>query len=461
MQDIVKYNEKRGELALWEQKTDANIKKNEVRKRYEVIMARAEAELEGRKSRLRHMLQAEQVSLQQELDSQRVNPAEYRKMRAEKARKLAQARELERQQLASELIMKQWKEGCDPLRHLESKQLLMNVVEVQKKQLLEKGIKEKAEKEKDAIFDLYSEQARAKQEQKEKEDHELRMKMDEELKLILDQQVKERTKQRDYVEEVRQQEIAALKSSWAQEAEQKKQQELVQHHKNQALGEELRAFKRMKQEEAKIELEKEREEDRRIVQEAIAKAKEEERKEKEISERQRDDARKYREHLKIQMQKEHEDETERDILIAQAEKEQWAKIEAVRKAQEDARNKLMEEVIESRNQQIAKKKFAKTMELQDREKDRVRIMEELKALDEIEKDSLSRVKAERKQHQLDIQAQIVAKEVTRDQRRKFEEHEHELALESERKYKSIIDNLLTNQGEPNTYFGRKTSKWYT
>ncbi len=37
------------------------------------------------------MLQAEQVSLQQELDSQRVNPAEYRKMRAEKARKLAQA----------------------------------------------------------------------------------------------------------------------------------------------------------------------------------------------------------------------------------------------------------------------------------------------------------------------------------------------------------------------------------
>lgn len=43
MQDIVKYNEKRGELALWEQKTDANIKKNEVRKRYEAIMAQAES----------------------------------------------------------------------------------------------------------------------------------------------------------------------------------------------------------------------------------------------------------------------------------------------------------------------------------------------------------------------------------------------------------------------------------
>ena len=97
----------------------------------------------------------------------------------------------------------------------------------------------------------------------------------------------------------------------------------------------------------------------------------------------------------------------------------------------------------------------KTTEVLDREKDRVRILEELKTLDEIEKESLARVKAERKQHQLDIQAQIVAKEVHKEQ---FEELEHELALESERKYKSIIDNLLTNQGEPNTYFGRKTSK---
>ena len=461
MQDIVKYNEKRGELALWEQKTDANIKKNEVRKRYEAIMARAEHELEDRRLRLRSLLQLEQASLQQELESQRVNPAEYRKMRAEKARKLAQARETERQQLASELIMKQWKEGCDPLRHLESKQLLMNVVKVQKQQLLDKQKKKKEEQDNDAVFDLYSEQARSKQEQKEKEDQLLRLKMDEEAKLILDQQVKERTKQREYVEEVRQKEIADLKSKWADEAEQQKKQDLIQHQKNQALGEELRAFNTMKQNEAKILLEKEREEDRRIVQEAIAKAKEDEQKEKEISERQRDDARKYREHLKIQMQKEHEDETERDILIAQAEKEQWAKIEAVRKAQEDARNKLMEEVIESRNQQIAKKRNDKMMELQDREKDRVRILDELRTLDEIEKDSLARVKAERKQHQLDIQAQIVAKEVHRDQTRKFEELEHQLALESERKYKSIIDNLLQNQGEPNTYFGRKTSKWYT
>ena len=461
MQDIVKYNEKRGELALWEQKTDANIKKNEVRKRYEAIMARAESQLEARKVKLRTKLEEEQLTLQQELESQQVNPQEYRKLRAEKARKLAQARERERQQLASELIMKQWREGCDPLRHLESKQLLMNVVEVQKKQLLDKGLREKEEREKDATFDLYSEQARAKQEQKEKEDQALMLQMDEEAKLILDQQVRERNVQKAFVEEQRQQEIAELKARWAQEEKDQKEQDFKQHQKNQALGEELRAFNTMKQNEAKVLLEKEREEDRRIVQEAIAKAKEEEEREKEISERQRDDARKYREHLKIQMQKEHEDETERDILIAQAEKEQWAKIEAVRDAQEDARQKLMEEVIESRDQQIRKKQMDKYMDLQDREKDRVRILEELKALEEIEKDSLSRVKAERKQHQLDIQAQIVSKQERREQSRKFEELEHELAMESERKYKSIIDNLLTNQAEPVTYFGRKTSKWYT
>ena len=94
MQDIVKYNEKRGELALWEQKTDANIKKNEVRKRYEAIMAQAESQLEERRGRLQAKLLDEQRSLQQELDAQRVSPAEYRKMRAEKARKLAEARDM-------------------------------------------------------------------------------------------------------------------------------------------------------------------------------------------------------------------------------------------------------------------------------------------------------------------------------------------------------------------------------
>jgi len=275
------------------------------------------------------------------------------------------------------------------------------------------------------------------------------------------QQVKEMTAKRTYMEDLRQQEIAELKARWKQEEEDQKKQEFSQHQKNQALVEELRAFNTMKQKEYSVQLEKEREEDRKIVQEAIAKAKEDEEREKEISERQRDDARKYREHLKIQMQKEHEDETDRDILIAQAEKEQWAKIEAVRKAQEDARNKLMEEVIESRNQQIAKKRNDKMMMHHDREKDRVRILKELKELEEIEKDSLARVKAERKQHQLDIQAQIVSKQERRDQLRKFEEHEYDLALESEKKYKSIIDNLLTNQGEPQSYFGRKTSKWYT
>ena len=90
----------------------------------------------------------------------------------------------------------------------------------------------------------------------------------------------------------------------------------------------------------------------------------------------------------------------------------------------------MEEVIESRNQQIAKKKFARPWSCRTGEGPR-EDYGGAQAWTRSRKTSFEG-QAERKQHQLDIQAQIVAKEVTRDQRRKFEEHEHELALESER-----------------------------
>ena len=68
------------------------------------------------------------------------------------------------------------------------------------------------------------------------------------------------------MEDLRQQEIADLKSRWAQEKEDQEKADYEQHQKNQALGEELRAFNIMKQNEAKKILEKERREDRRIVQ---------------------------------------------------------------------------------------------------------------------------------------------------------------------------------------------------
>ncbi len=460
MQDIVKYNEKRGELALWEQKTDGIINRNEMVKRYESIMDKHESALEQRRARLKEKLEQEHFLLQKELDDKVIKPEEFRKQRAEKARNLAARREEERKALADDLIMKQWREGCDPLRHLESKQVLMNVVQVQKQQVQDKVARLQVEKESEKIWDIMSEQTKLKEEMQDQKAYEFRKNLDQEAKMILDSQVRERELQLKRIEDARQAEIAQLKAMWAAEEEQQREQDKIQHMKNQKLGEELRAFNTLKQNEAAKLLELEQEEDRRIVEEAIAKSKEQEDLEKELVEKQRDDARKYREHLKIQMQKEHEDETVRDTLIEEAEKEQWAKIEAVRQAQEDARVQLMNEVIASRDHQIAKKKNDKLHSEMERENDRQRIQEELAVLRKIEQDRLLKVKADRKQHQLDILAQVQSKQERRLQERKFEKLEHEMAKASERKYKAIIDNLLS-EVQPETNFGRKTTKWYT
>ena len=179
---------------------------------------------------------------------------------------------------------------------------------------------------------MYLEQARAKQEQKEKEDHELRMKMDEELKLIFDQQVKERTKYATMWRRSGSRRSRRL-PSWAQRPSRRSSRSSCSTTRTRRWARSP-GLNRMKQEEAKIELEKEREEDRRIVQEAIAKAKEGGR--KEISERQRNDARKYREHLKIQMQKD-EDESER-TFSSRRPRRSSGKDRGGEEGQEDARN---------------------------------------------------------------------------------------------------------------------------
>ena len=86
-------------------------------------MALDEQGLENRRAMLREKLRLEEISLQEELQSKVVKPEQFRKQRAEKARLLSEQREKERKMLAKELIMKQWCEGCDPLRHLGSKQV--------------------------------------------------------------------------------------------------------------------------------------------------------------------------------------------------------------------------------------------------------------------------------------------------------------------------------------------------
>ena len=75
----------------------------------------------------------------QELESNVPSADHRRKKLADKARKLAEKKEERRQAVADELLERVWREGCDPLRALDSHRRLMQVVDTRQAQVLEKA----------------------------------------------------------------------------------------------------------------------------------------------------------------------------------------------------------------------------------------------------------------------------------------------------------------------------------
>ena len=141
MQDIVKNNRVRNEYAVWENKTDGKIKRNRVMQRYQGLQQQREDSIDERRQRLAQKLWAEDEALMQELQSNVQSADHRRKKLADKARKLAEQKEERRQAVADELLERQWREGCDPLRALDSHRRLMQVVDTRQAQVYEKDRK--------------------------------------------------------------------------------------------------------------------------------------------------------------------------------------------------------------------------------------------------------------------------------------------------------------------------------
>ena len=72
--------------------------------------------MDARRERLAHKLFAEEKALQDELLASRPTAEENRKKLTDKARQLANNREMQRQELANTLMMQHFRENCDPIR---------------------------------------------------------------------------------------------------------------------------------------------------------------------------------------------------------------------------------------------------------------------------------------------------------------------------------------------------------
>lgn len=447
-------------LTAWTAKSEAKVKSTVIKKRFEDLKARREADLDQRRMRLAEKLLDEDARLKQELVSMQETPEERRAKLAARARELANRREEERQAVAQKLYEQAFAENCDVLRTTQSKRILYRTLEERTAQIESKMAAKIMEEEEKRMYHEMNEQERLKSEQRYMDDKRRQREAREATNKILDEQVRLVNAQRSDAKEARLQEIKEMRALWDKMAEEAAREEAMELERMRKLAADLAEFNLLKQSEMSEKDRKERELDLKILQEALAREADDEGREQAARAKRIADAQHYREQLARMMHEDAEDDAERDAMIQRVFDEQQAKYDAVLAAREEARRKLMEEVHLIRQEQIMEKHQRRQAELDEilREREQFALEEERFGKMEAQKRSEARKKA--LLQKLEIQTQMVAKAHMAAAMEVEKLAALEVAQKTEAAYMDQVKDTL-GRSQPGTWHGRKKFDFYS
>mmetsp|Transcript_41577 Transcript_41577/g.50428 ORF Transcript_41577/g.50428 Transcript_41577/m.50428 type:complete len:485 (-) Transcript_41577:1044-2498(-) len=444
-------------VANWEQKTDSKIRDNLILERYEEMKAQAEEQLDVRRGKLARKLYDEHIGLQMELQSQQETPDERRDKMVARAKELYSQRENERQALADEMLYRHWRESCDTLRVTDSKKVRQMTEAGRRQQEDEKKVLKQQELEEKRLYDEMYEHERQKKELRHLADVKRRKERDSEAVRVLNEQIEENRVRTEEANDEKRRDVDEMKARWREEESQAKAEEEARYERNRQVGEELLRFNIQKQEEQMEADMKERDYDKRLVDQAVRKAKEEEDRETEAKAKAKMEARMYRQHLLIMMQKEAESMEERDRLIKMEEDKAWAKRQAQHDKEQAAREALMKNVLETRDAQLKEKEDHAQFAAAEARNERQKMLQEMERIEFAEQQYSAHLKEERVKNRLDIEAQMRQKENLRMK----EKLEAERDFAGGQRAESIYTGMISTDNQPPAMsFGRKATKWY-
>jgi len=450
------------ELALWEQKSGEKIAKNVAALRYRELQAKAEAALDARRQRLSDKLWAEDQAIQSELaQSAKPDPAKQRAALMERAKALKAERERERVAYVNEQNYIQWRMSCDPLRARDSQMNTMEVAEARKTQVDEKYERLRAEVAQTLEFDAMYEQDRMKKEQRFQQDQRNRKLLEDQGIRALNDQMSAVIDRRGIAAQEHAEDVREMKAKWANddrlaaEAEEERKRHARKHR------DEVAEFNLIKMTEVeRIEAE-ERALDKAIVDAAVKRAMEEEEREAQLKDKRREQARMYRQHLEVAMRIEAESENAFEEAVQAEADRKAAQMQAQKDREEQMRRDLMAEVDRVRQAQIAEKQKLAMMGADDRVRERELANEETDAMDAVEAEFAARRRAAAKQHQMEVVAQIRAKEDRKEMEALQRQREIEGAHRAEAAYMGLVDRDIANPERPKINYGRKSTQWFT
>jgi len=429
--------------AEWEIKTAGFIDHTKTKQRFESIRAADRAALDARRQKLANFLGQEQALFQQQLEQMDESPAERRQRMESRATELKDKREQERMDFVQQQYERQWRMACDPLREQESKAILRATNAARAYQIGEKmKALELDEQESRAFDDLWEKDRQAKLGREEREE-EARRHMDTQHKQVLDQQVSELHAYREQERQLAADESSLMREQWELEkAEAAKIQALRQQTLDTA-QQELHEFNQHKRTQLEASVATEREEDMERLNYQLALERANEEAEAAMQESMQKETRLFAEAMMQQKRAAASREAEIEKARQAEQDKAWEKRLAVWGQEQEARERLMAQVLHERKVQVDQKVIAAEIEKEKAAEARYKLEAELGRVNAMEANKTEAGRQVRMEHRALLENQIKDKAFQRAAAQFNKAQEKMAAERAEAAYQAMLDSQMS------------------
>ncbi|XP_059146310.1 trichoplein keratin filament-binding protein-like [Physella acuta] len=400
-------------------------------------------ELKARKDKLSLLLAEENKAYEAELKGYSKSNHERLEEMKVKAEGLKSAREEKRQKIAEEKLYQHWRENNPALRKAESALLQEHVVGEWGDQVAEKEERlESARREKLAIEQQMEEERLAAIEL-ERRKEERRLQEEKSIKNILREQMIEFKAREAEAKAWKEQQDLLLREKWELQQLEDQQKRREEERRKKDIGRALlRQHKAQMMHKSKV-IQEELEQDRKLLESLIEKENEQTALQTARKEKARADAQWMKQVIDDQLRLEKAREAELDMLYQDEAARMWQKRAAEWERERQARQRLMSEVLESRQEQIAQK----LEELQQQQEESLQRREELVREMEIAQQMTRREEEKQKQNKQATKEELEEQMHTRRLKERELQENLRLELEEDKNEEMYYEDLLKQETE--------------
>lgn len=365
--------------------------------------------LERRRVKLSQMLKMERNLYEAELKGYSNDNYTRLEEMKDRAGTLRSAREEKRRNIAQEKLYEHWRQNNPDIRQIESEQLQKHVIGTWTGQIVEKQERMTSARIEQVEYEKQMEKERLEAIARDNKKMEEKLEQERKLKEQLKEQMLELQAREAESNLLKKEEEELAKQLWELDELENKRKQIEEKRKKLDFGRVLLRQHVAQMRRHSKQIQEELEFDKQILESLMEKEAELQQVQTARKEKAKADASWMKKVIEEQIRVEKAREAELDQLYQDEAARMWQKREAEWEKERRARERLMKEVFESRNEQIEDRMEEVRQRLEDSIEHREQLLQELEIAKQLTKRDQDKIDADRKQLKLDLKEQITAR----------------------------------------------------